>query len=76
MSATDDPVLAMLKYYGIPVTRQNYLELAYCGHPPEELSAEEEADLAEIDWDQVDWEMWRGQEMIRQWLKPQTGGVQ
>ena len=30
---------------GIPATRENYLELAYMGDPPEELSAEQELEL-------------------------------
>jgi len=32
---------------GIPVTRENYLNLVYLGRPPEELSAEEECELPE-----------------------------
>jgi hypothetical protein len=44
MKQSDDPVLAMLKYYGIPVTRQNYLELTYLGDEVE-LDAESEANL-------------------------------
>jgi hypothetical protein len=32
---------------GIPVTRENYLNLAYLGEPPEQLSAEEECELPE-----------------------------
>jgi hypothetical protein len=72
----EDPVLAVLRHYRIPVTRQNYLDLAYFGQPPKRLSAEEEAAPALIDWDPIDWQMRRGQEMIRAWLKPQTGRVQ
>ena len=34
-----------MRYHNLPVTRQDYLNVAYLGHPPEELSAEEEADL-------------------------------
>lgn len=40
-----DPILDMMKKYNIPVTRSAYLELAYFGDPPEELSAEEELSL-------------------------------
>jgi hypothetical protein len=39
-----DPVLALMRHYGIPVTRENYLELAYMGDVPE-LDAESEANL-------------------------------
>lgn len=42
-----DYVLDKMKESGIPMTRENYLELAYMGDPPEKLSAEEEADLPE-----------------------------
>jgi hypothetical protein len=40
-----DGVLALLKRHGIPVTRENYLHLAYMGQPPEEWTAEHEAEL-------------------------------
>jgi hypothetical protein len=36
-----------MKQDKIPLTRKNYLELAYFGNPPDELSAEEEAELPE-----------------------------
>ena len=42
---SDDPILALMRYHNLPITRQDYLNVAYLGHPPEELSAEEEADL-------------------------------
>lgn len=35
----------LMRRFNIPVTRQSYLELAYMGQPPEELSAEEEAEF-------------------------------
>lgn len=38
-------VLDYLKKNKIPLTRQNYLEIAYMGDPPEKLGAEEEADI-------------------------------
>jgi hypothetical protein len=41
-------VLERMKSMGIPLTRENYLDLAYLGNPPEELSAEEEAELPEM----------------------------
>ena len=42
------PVLSQLHLSGEPLTRENYLDLAYMGNPPAELSAEEEANLPEI----------------------------
>jgi hypothetical protein len=44
-AAPGDPVLAMMRDYGIPMTREKYLRLAYMGDPPEELGPEEEANL-------------------------------
>lgn len=40
-----DPVLALMREYGAEMTRENYLNWAFCGEPPAELSAEEEAEL-------------------------------
>jgi hypothetical protein len=40
---SDDPILALLRFHNLPVTREDYLNLAYLGRPP--VSAEEEADL-------------------------------
>ena len=34
-----------MKRFKVPVTRQSYLDLAYLGRPPAELSAEEEANI-------------------------------
>ena len=42
-----DSVLRFMKQHDVPVTRENYLDVAYLGNPPEELSAEEEAELPE-----------------------------
>lgn len=42
-----NPVIEAMKKYKIPITRENYLDLAYMGEPPEELSAEEELELPE-----------------------------
>jgi hypothetical protein len=38
-------VVKLMERYQIPVTRENYLELAYIGEVLQELSAEQEADL-------------------------------
>lgn len=40
-----DPLERLMKRFKVPVTRQSYLDLAYLGKPPAELSAEEELDL-------------------------------
>ena len=40
-----DIVLDKMKQLGVAPTRKNYLDFAYLGTPPEELSAEEEAML-------------------------------
>ena len=42
-----NPVIEAMKKYRIPLTRENYLELAYMGEPPKELTAEEELELPE-----------------------------
>lgn len=45
----NDPVLDYMRRSGIPITRKSYLNLAYMGNPPEDLSVEGEANLpAEI----------------------------
>ena len=36
-----------MKKNGVPLTRENYLDYAYLGNPPSQLSAEEEAELPE-----------------------------
>jgi hypothetical protein len=46
-SKTNNAVVDYLKAHGTPVTRENYLNLAYLGDPPKELSAEEEAAIPE-----------------------------
>ncbi len=51
---TDDPILELMLRDKVPLTRENYLHLAYMGTPPEEpLDAELEAELPEIfrKWD-------------------------
>jgi hypothetical protein len=40
-----DGIVDMPRSYNIPITRESYLELAYMGEVPEELTAEEEANL-------------------------------
>jgi hypothetical protein len=43
-----DGIVKLLQQYGIPVTRENYLRLAFAGNPPEEpLDGEIEAELPE-----------------------------
>lgn len=37
--------LEYMKKNGVPLTRENYLDYAYLGNPPEQLSAEEEAEI-------------------------------
>lgn len=34
-----------MKKHNIPLTKENYLAIAYFGDPPEHLSAEEEAEI-------------------------------
>ena len=44
--AQPDGTVRLLEQYGIPVTRENYLRLAFAGNPPEEpLDGEIEAEL-------------------------------
>jgi hypothetical protein len=40
-----DTTLELMKRHNIPLTRENYLAIAYFGHPPARLSAEEEFQL-------------------------------
>jgi len=48
MTDIRDCVLRKMVELNIALTRENYLHFAYFGNPPEELSAEEEADLPEM----------------------------
>jgi len=54
--AMQDGTLRLLRKYQIPVTRENYLNLAFAGEPPEVLDGEIEAsrptDL-QLNWDSV-----------------------
>jgi hypothetical protein len=45
--AGSNPVLDLMLKNKIPLTRENYLNVAYMGEVPEELSAEEELELPE-----------------------------
>ena len=40
-----DGLLKLMRRFNIPITRENYLDLAYRGEVPAELSADEEANL-------------------------------
>jgi hypothetical protein len=45
--AEDNAVVKLLKRANIPVTRENYINLAYVGQPPEEWTVENEMELPE-----------------------------
>jgi len=40
-------VVQLMSKYKIPLNRKNYLDIAYFGEAPKELSAEEELELPE-----------------------------
>ena len=42
---SDDTVVAMMKAFNMPMTRDQYVELAYMGQPPETIEAEVEAEM-------------------------------
>jgi hypothetical protein len=42
---TDDMVLRLMIEKGVPLTRQNYLDIAYMGAPPDEIGGEIEASI-------------------------------
>lgn len=46
-AGSEDGIEKMMIKFNIPLTRENYLDLAYMGDVPDELSAEEEAELPE-----------------------------
>jgi hypothetical protein len=54
----ESPMLQLMRRYGIPLTRGNYVTIAYMGDPPSEAdwSAEDEAQLpgALQDWQQFE----------------------
>ena len=41
----NDGLLKLMRRFNIPITRESYLNLAFMGEPPAELSAEEEQNL-------------------------------
>jgi hypothetical protein len=43
----NDPVVRLMREAGIPITREEYTYIAYMGQPPEEWTAELEAELPE-----------------------------
>jgi hypothetical protein len=42
---TEDIVLNLMKQRGVPLTRENYLHIAYMGDVPEEIGGEIEASI-------------------------------
>jgi len=44
-----NPMIAVLKHYGSPVNREEYLKTAYMGKPPSRLDPESEAELPQDD---------------------------
>jgi hypothetical protein len=42
---TNDIVLTRMKENGVPLTRANYLDIAYMGAPPDEIGGEIEASI-------------------------------
>ncbi|MGA9389383.1 MAG: hypothetical protein WBV69_02955 [Candidatus Sulfotelmatobacter sp.] len=48
MSEDDNfPLLAVMRKYKVPMTREEYLRLKFGGNVPDEIGPEEEADLPE-----------------------------
>ena len=45
LEGQDSPVLAVLKYYGSPLTRDEYLAVFYMGDVPDVIPAEDECEL-------------------------------
>lgn len=44
-----NPMIAVLKHYGSPVNRQEYLSTSYMGKPPASLDPESESELPQDD---------------------------
>lgn len=44
-----NPMIEVLKHYGAPVNRDEYLRTAYMGHPPSRLDPESESELPQDD---------------------------
>lgn len=42
---SDDTVVALMKRFNLPMTKETYLELAYFGEPPEQIDAEVMANM-------------------------------
>ena len=42
---SEDIVLQAMKAHNIPLTRANYLDIAYLGNPPDEIGGEIEASI-------------------------------
>lgn len=53
-----DPILDWMKKYGVPLTRENYLDLNYLGNVPDEIGPEIEAELPR----EVQLPEWRNEE--------------
>jgi hypothetical protein len=45
LGKSDDGVLAVMRKFGLPMTREQYIDLAYWGQPPEVFGAELEEEL-------------------------------
>jgi hypothetical protein len=43
--SSEDGVLAVMRKFGLPMTREQYIDLAYLGQPPEVFGAELEEEL-------------------------------
>ncbi len=68
-----DGTVRLLKKWGIPVTRENYLRLACAGNPPDEIDGEVEAELDRVrqslpggDWEATTLPLTRAD---RRWLR-------
>jgi hypothetical protein len=44
-SNTQNPIVHLMEENGIPLTRDNYLLVAYLGHPPKEIDPEVEEEM-------------------------------
>ena len=45
--SSSDGVIALMRKFNLPMTREQYIELAYFGQAPEEFGAELEEELPE-----------------------------
>ena len=62
----ENMVLEMMKERGMPLTRENYLHMAYWGNPPEDTGGEIEAEIP--------WEIKRNDRQPKQKEKPEAAG--